>query len=101
MIHELLFHGSENARTGRELAEIYGCNIREITQQVERERREGWPICAGSGEVPGYYLAADAEELDKYCNRLKGRAIELFKTRQALIKTLARIRDSKEEAGEI
>lgn len=42
-----------------------------------------------------YYLAADADELEIYCNRLKGRAIELFKTRQALINTLRQIRDSK------
>lgn len=95
MIHELLAEGRENARTGRELADFFKCNIRDITEQVERERREGQPICAATGENPGYYLAADADELETYCNRLKGRAIELFKTRQALINTLRQIRDSK------
>lgn len=92
MIHELLAEGKENARTGRELAQFLDCNIRDITEQVERERREGKPICAATGEVPGYYLAADADELETYCNRLKGRAIELFKTRQVLINTLRQIR---------
>lgn len=94
MIHELLDYGRENARTGRELAEVLQCDIRQITGQIEKERREGRPICAAMGENPGYYLAADDAELSDYCDRLKGRAVELFKTRQALIKILQGIRDS-------
>ena len=95
MIHELLTEGRENARTGRELARVLNCDIREVTIQVERERRKGRPICAATGENPGYYLAANDEELEVYCNQLKSRAVELFKTRQALIKTLQQIRDNK------
>ena len=91
MIHELLGTGKENARTGKALATYFHCDIREITQQIEKERREGHPICAASGEPAGYYLAEDVEELQEYCDRLKGRAIELFKTRQALVKTLQAI----------
>lgn len=56
MIHELLAEGRENARTGRELAQFFDCNIRDITEQVERERREGQPICVATGENPGYYI---------------------------------------------
>lgn len=93
MIHELLSAGRENAIPGRDLAEIMKCDIREITSQIEKERRDGHPICAASGENPGYYLAADAEELENYCERLKGRAVELFKTRQSLVNILAQIRD--------
>ena len=88
MIHEILPAGRENARTGRELARMFNCDIRAITIQIERERRDGFPICAASGETPGYFLPADNEELQEYCDRLKGRAIELFKTRQALIRVL-------------
>lgn len=91
MIHELLAEGRENARTGRDLAKFFDCNIRDITEQVERERREGQPICAATGENPGYYLAADADELEQYCNNLKRRATELFKTRQALITVLRQL----------
>ena len=40
MIYELLAEGRENARTGRQLADICGCDIRAITAQIERERRE-------------------------------------------------------------
>ena len=95
MIHELLAAGRGNARTGRELAGVLNCNIREVTEAVEKERREGWPICAASGENPGYYIAESPEELDHYCKRLKNRAIELFKTRQALVKVLQGIVDAQ------
>ena len=91
MIFELLDVGKDNPRTGRELSSVLGLGIRDITEQIERERRDGAPICASTGANPGYYIAADAEELEQYCNRLKGRGIELFKTRQALIKVLKQI----------
>ena len=95
MIHEYLHRGKDYPVTGRELARIFNCDIRRITIEVERERREGHPICAASGENPGYYLPADEDELAEYCNRLKGRAIELFKTRQALIRVLHAVQDAK------
>ena len=88
MIHEILPAGRENALTGRALANIFDCDIRAITAQIERERRDGHPICAATGENPGYFLPADNEELQEYCDLLKGRGIEIFKTRQALIKVL-------------
>lgn len=98
-IADALSPGAENARTGRELAKTFGCGIREITARIEKERREGAPICATSGgENPGYYLPADDQELLDYCDRLKGRAIELFKTRQALIKVLRGYQAEREAA---
>lgn len=96
MIAELLSVGAENAITGKDLAAMAGCNIRDITGAVERERRQGEPICAETNGInAGYYLAADAEELEQYCNRLKHRAIELFKTRQALLNALKQIAEKK------
>lgn len=94
MIAELLTEGRENPRTGRELARALHCDIRQVTAQIEKERREGRPICAAMGENPGYYLAADPDELESYCDALKQRAIEVFKTRQALIAILRQIRDT-------
>lgn len=92
MIHELLTEGSSNARTGKELAAICGCDLRTITETIEKERREGQPICANMrGENAGYYLAADADELQSYCNRLHHRAAELYKTRQALLNVLRQL----------
>lgn len=47
------------------------------------------PICANCDTdkgQQGYYLPANQEELEEYCNSLKRRAIEIFKTRQAILK---------------
>lgn len=90
-MYELLAEGEKNARTGKELAACIGCDIRDITAAVERERRQGQPICAATSKNPGYYLAADANELQTYCNRLHHRAAELYKTRQALLKILKQL----------
>lgn len=95
MIADLLWTGAANARTGRELAEHLETDLRDITSEIQRERRQGQPICANAG---GYYLAENPEELQAYCDGLKQRAIELFNTRQALLKTLRRI--SREGAPE-
>ena len=98
MIYELLT-GIETPKTGRELADFFNCNIRDITQQIERERRAGHPICAASGDNPGYYLAASPEELEHYCRRLENRANELQKTRQALIDVLSQVRDQRQQGA--
>lgn len=87
----MLTEGEKNALTAKELTTIMGCDIRDITAAVERERRQGQPICAASGKNPGYYLAANANELQNYCNRLHHRAAELYKTRQALLKILKQL----------
>lgn len=89
MIHELLAEGKENARTGRELAKLCKCDIRAITMQIERERRDGHPICATSrGDPSGYYLPETDDELREYCNCIQHRALELLTTRRALITIL-------------
>lgn len=95
MIHEMLAEGRENAITGRTLAKALQCNIRDITIQIEQERRQGQPICAATGNAPGYYLARDAGELQEYCDCIARRAAELYKTRQALIKVLRQYANSK------
>ena len=97
MIYELLAVGRENARTGRELATVLNCSMRDITEQIERERRAGQPICASMAEPPGYFLPASADDLERYCNMLHKRAGELHKTRRALIKVLKKIRGDKQE----
>lgn len=97
MITELLSEGAASARTGKELAILLSCDIRDITAAVERERRQGQPICAASGENPGYYLAANAEELENYCSRLHHRAAELYKTRRALLNVLTKYAATKQD----
>lgn len=102
MVSEILFYGAENARTGRALAKQLNCNIRTVTEQIERERREGAPICANmTGENAGYYLAENPEDLQRYCDLLYKRGGELFKTRRALLSVLNSIKKRKgqEENG--
>lgn len=93
MIQELLEEGRENAIPGHRLADTLGISIRDVTAAIARERRAGAPICAAQGEPHGYYLASSSEELAAYCDSLKGRAIELFKTRQALVYVLRALAD--------
>lgn len=92
MIAEYLSVGKENPRTARDLAKLCGCNVRDITERIERERRQGQPICATCDpERPGYYLAESAEDLQRYCWKLHRRAGEIHKTRRALLKTAEKL----------
>lgn len=89
MIAEVLHTGKENAIPGRELMELLHISERDLTQAVELERRAGQPICAACGKTPGYYLAADQQEMQDYCGRLFHRAGEIHKTRKACLQTLS------------
>ena len=92
MVYELLSTGAENARTAKELCQALGIDEKDwriITKTIERERREGKPICASSSsDFPGYYKPANREELTRYIDRLHKRAGEIYKTRRALQKVL-------------
>lgn len=90
MIADYLFIGRENATPGRDLARRLHCNIRDVTAMIERERRQGQPICASYDPGrPGYYLAANAADLHEYCRILNKRAAELTRTHSALIEAAA------------
>lgn len=89
MIHELLAEGAENAKTGREICNLLEISLRELTAAVEQERRAGIPICASmSGKRAGYFLAANREEMQRYCRSLLHRAGELHKTHRACLQTM-------------
>lgn len=87
-VSDFLDTGKKNAKSAQKCADYFNTSKRDITQRIEAERRAGKPICASCGNPAGYYLAADAEELRDFCRQLKGRGIEIFKTRQALLKQL-------------
>lgn len=94
MVYEYLTTGAENARTSRYLCDLLGLNHRELTKQIERERRAGKPICAAASGVAGYYLAADKDEMQRYCKILEHRENEIEKTRTACIKTIQTLPDT-------
>ncbi len=100
MIMEILHTGRDRPMTARQLADIFGCKPREITLMIEAERRGGAPICAScDASNPGYYLAKDTAELEQYCNRLKSRAIEVFKTRKALLQVMDQLPAAEEKGA--
>lgn len=91
MIFEILSEGAANARTGKEICKLLNITARDLTAAIERERRAGNPICASTGSNPGYFLAANQEEMQRYCNSLRHRAGEIYKTRQACIMTISKL----------
>lgn len=92
MICEILSTGEHNARTGREICALLNISARDLTAAVERERRAGQPICASTdSKSPGYYLAADKDEMQRYCNSLMRRAGEIHKTRRACMEAMQKL----------
>ena len=91
MIFEVLAEGAENARTGKEICKLLNITACDLTAAIERERRQGQPICASTGSTPGYFLAANQDEMQRYCNSLMHRAGEIHKTRRACIKTIPKL----------
>ena len=99
-ISDFLGRGKNAARTGRTLANALGVDLRKLTKMIETERRAGTPICANCSteqDQQGYYLPETEEELKEYCDSLKGRAIEILKTRQAILK---RAKDNEQDHTE-
>lgn len=83
-VHEFLLIGAENAQSGRELCQMLHISKRELTAEIEKERRMGYPICAITDpKRAGYFLAGSKEEMQTYCNSLQHRHRELKKTLDA------------------
>ncbi|ASK91076.1 hypothetical protein KWH04_01025 [Xanthomonas campestris pv. trichodesmae] len=70
--------GAANGITARDLVFVITLRVsaadeRRLRQIIEKLRRDGHPICAHPAF--GYHLAADANELDRACSFLLGRAM--------------------------
>ena len=101
MIYEMLSEGKQNARSAQELSQILGIDRRGVSILVERERRAGKPICATTvSRMPGYFIPATREDMERYCQQLKHRAGEIFKTRAACMKTLGGLPAGDEREGD-
>lgn len=86
MIYELLGHGEANAISCKDLQKLLNMDARAVTTQIEKERRQGKPICASCNHKhAGYYLATTRGMLEDYCKALLHREAEISKTRRALI----------------
>lgn len=83
MVYECLGRGRQSAKTGKALAKLLGLSLRELTETIEAERKQGIPICAATGTDPGYYLAANMKEMQDYCASLSRRLNAMEQTRTA------------------
>lgn len=89
LISDYLHTGAEHPQTAKELCNLLHLDKRALQAAIERERRQGIPICAScSTETPGYFLAGNKEEMQRYCDSLHRRASEIYATRQACLNTL-------------
>lgn len=81
-ISALLLHGEANAVPPSHLASITGQTLREIRRQVQVERQAGVCICINNRD--GYYLAETEAEREACARSMRRRAIEVYKTAQAI-----------------
>ena len=90
ILGRVLPHGKGHAIPGRELVKLLKLkDLRDLTQLVEQERKNGSPVCASTDSAaPGYYLASDASELESYISSLDRRLHNIRMTRQHLEATL-------------
>ena len=98
---KVLSAGKENAVPGWKLVEILGLkDLRDLTQLVERERRDGSPICASTGAEKGYYLADGPEELEDYLRSLNRRVKNINRTVVHLEDTLSNMTGQQRIGGD-
>lgn len=81
-ISDLLHVGVENAVPLKHLEMITGLSNRIIRRMIEKERRNGTPICADN--LNGYYLPANEEEKNRFVRSQYSRAKEIITTANAI-----------------
>ena len=100
-LFKILPSGKENAVPGWKLVEILGLkDLRDLTQLVERERRDGSPICASTGAEKGYYSADGPEELEDYLQSLNRRVKNINRTVVHLEDTLSNMTGQQRIGGD-
>lgn len=92
-VSAILPRGAASAVDSLTLVNMLGYkDRRELTQQIERERQAGSPICAvTSGDHRGYFLPVDAGELAQYISSIDRRIRAISRTRNACGETLRRM----------
>ena len=81
-IADLLGHGQSASVPLRHLKELFGLTGREVRRMIQSERLRGIPIL--SDNISGYYLAADAQEREKFIRSMRGRAAEIIRVADAV-----------------
>lgn len=76
--------GSENGLPAKSLGVILGITERQVRELVSALRLEGVAVC-GTPQT-GYYIAANAAELDETCQFLRNRAMHSLQLESRLRK---------------
>ena len=88
--------GRAGALTARQLADILQLKRRTVTKNVEGLRLRGVPICGSSdADNGGFYIAADAAELEAYLAEREHRTRTIRASTTALRETLAKMRENE------
>lgn len=90
-LQALLPKGRMNAVTAADLAALTGLDPRQATREIQRMRLRGVPVCASSGENPGYWISNDSKEVAQYCKTLDRRLKNIRATREAVGNALAKM----------
>lgn len=99
-ISDILPQGKENAITGHDLVSLLKLDgLRSLTQLIERERKDGFPICASTGSEKGYYMPSGPKELEEYISSLDRRLANVGTTRRHLEDTLFRMTGQERIGG--
>ena len=92
LVSDYLHKGAAHPQTARELCNLLDLDKRALQAAIERERRQGIPICAScTPDTQGYYLASNKAEMQRYCDSLHKRAAEIYKTRDACLNTIEKL----------
>lgn len=74
--------GRANGITAAALAQTAGLEEREVRNKISHLREDGHAICAHPNS--GYFIAANAEELEETCQFLRGRALHSLRLESRL-----------------
>lgn len=85
-IADFLGYGQSSAIPLRHLKELAGLPGREVRRMIQAERLRGAPIL--SDNISGYYLAADAQERERFIKSMRGRAAEIEAVADAVEKAV-------------
>ena len=95
-IEQLLLPGVENTVTTRQLLAATGIrHIGDLQKQIERERAAGALILSKCFDDAGYYLPASRDEINRYAQALRRRALSTLQT----LKTAWRVQKDVDEWG--
>ena len=81
-VSDLLSRGRENAVPLRHLQNLLNTDGRTIRLMIERERRDGVPVCSDCRK--GYFLPNSIQEQMSCARSMRHRAEEIIKTARAI-----------------